>query len=86
MKKNIDLIVVAVYDRKSGQYGQPIVQTNEETSIRYFNWMMSKSENAIIAGDVELYKIGTYDPITGALTPIEDKPIYMCDFGGGVNV
>lgn len=84
MTKISDLKLYALYDRKSAQYGQPIVQTNHETAKRYFNYIMLKAENDMIKYDMELYCLGDYDPSVGVITPC--KAEFICDFvEGGVN-
>lgn len=82
MKKINDLKLYALYDRKSGQYGQPIVQTNHDTAKRYFLYIMAKPESEIYKFDMELSYIGDYDPSAGVITPL-DKPEYICDFTTG---
>ena len=79
MKNNL-LKLYSMYDRKSGQYSQPFLQSNNATASRYFTYMCALDVNKMIVGDLELYCIGTYDVCTGEIVP-EIKPVFICNSG-----
>ncbi|AXH72221.1 MAG: nonstructural protein [Microviridae sp.] len=67
--------IYSVYDSKAEAYIQPIFSTNKATAIRSFA-QAANDENTEFnrhAADYTLFEIGTWDEITGLITPDETK-------------
>lgn len=75
MKSN--LVVYAIYDRLSGQYGAPALAVNEDCAIRESKMNL---QNSKILEDLEVYAIGEYNVETAELIP--QKPIVLYKFKG----
>lgn len=58
----------AILDRVTGVFSAPILQFNEATAVRYFNYLCGNAE--MVASDSVLYKVGVYDEMQGIITPI----------------
>lgn len=75
--------VYAIYDRVSGEYGQPTIALKDELAVRQFDYVMQASP--MVASDCELYCIGSYDTSSGELLPTK-KPVFVRKFEKAVQV
>lgn len=76
--------VFVIRDLKVG-FMQPILEINEETAKRNFQYSMKNSTGimAFEPGDFDLYYLGTFDDINGKFEQV-DMPILVMN-GSGVN-
>ena len=70
--------VYSVYDRVQGCYGIPRVDIDDACASRYFKCM---DFGNLPAADFDLYKLGSFDPNSGVLTPLTGLPELI--FRGG---
>lgn len=74
--------IYAVYDRKSGVYGTPFVMENDETASRSFLDSLAEVRVPTLLSkfkeDYELFRIGDYDTVIGAITAPE-KPEFIAN-------
>lgn len=70
-------VCYSVKDVVAGQFSEVKIFVNEDVAKRWYNGLLKEST---ISADLQLYKVGTFDIITGELVP-------MFDFvqGGAVN-
>lgn len=73
----------AYYDRVANMYSQPILQTNDASAQRIFNYMCQQAPDKM--EDMQLYMVGTFDVITGEVVA-ENKPLFICNFVKPVEV
>lgn len=66
----------AVKDVKSS-YWSPMAVVNDAIAIRDFTGFVNHKEAAHIAKDLELWRLGTYDELTGI---IESNVEYVCAY------
>ena len=78
---NNSFLLVAVYDRVSGNYGSPTIAINKATAIRDAKQNLRTS--AIIE-DLELYVVGGYDIRTADIVPCKPDLIYKFADDNGV--
>ncbi|WGL31368.1 nonstructural protein [Dipodfec virus UOA04_Rod_986] len=55
----------SIFDKVAGMYGNPFVQLNDNTAIRYFKSQMNQVQ--FEPTDFDLYKVGTFEPESGAV-------------------
>lgn len=67
----------AYYDKVSNVYSQPILQTNDASAQRIFNYMCQKAPDKM--EDMQLYRVGSFDVVTGEIV-VENKPVFVCNF------
>lgn len=72
-----DYGMYAVYDRVAGRYGEPFLVNKEELAVRRFDYLMANSP--MVASDCELYKLGDFDMVQGAIVPC-NKPVFVVKF------
>lgn len=72
-----------VYDRVSGTFGMPVAIQNDNAAKRAF---LSQQKGQPYSDDMELYGIGSYDPDTGTLQQVVDRPVFICRFEEEVKV
>lgn len=74
-EKKHRLELYLIYDRISGEYSAPLTAVDRAQAISYFtNSMLALSANPdrkTNGSDYELYYVGDYNNITGAITPFE---------------
>lgn len=70
----MDIIIVSIFDRVSGLYGNPSFAINLQTAIREFNYLMSNAK--MVAQDCDLYKLGIFNTISGEIKAL-DKPEFL---------
>lgn len=76
----MQILITSIYDRISGLYGTPTFSVNEQTAIREYNYLLSNAK--MVASDCDLYKLGTFDTITGSISSL-DKPEFICHYEVG---
>ncbi|QXP45036.1 nonstructural protein [Microvirus mar11] len=59
------LSLYSIFDRVSGVYSEPFCSVNEAVAVRRFNYLMANSK--MVAGDCELYCVGTFSTLNGAV-------------------
>lgn len=69
--------IYCYYDRVAGQYGEPFLALKDELAFRKFNYTMQNAP--MVAQDMELYALGTFDSETGEIKLI-DKPMFLLKF------
>lgn len=73
--------VYSIFDKVTCNYSEPFLAVNNATAERRFTYTMQHSK--MISADCQLYMLGEFDSNTGAMQ-IADKPIFMCNFDGGL--
>ena len=62
----MEFIIVAIKDRLSGRFMQPIFVENEDTAKRWFKHVLDTTEIfKDNKGDFELYRLGRFDDTVG---------------------
>lgn len=68
----MQMLVIAIYDRAAGAYGQPFYSTTPSHATRSFADAVARPDPDNVMhrhpDDFELYKLGTYDDQTGIFT------------------
>lgn len=69
----------AVFDTKAAAYGMPMFMSNQGLAIRGFSDACADQQSTLYLHpeDYNLYHIGSYDPNTGIMTPLE-KHEHIC--------
>lgn len=70
--------IYSLKDTKSG-FLNPFYEVNEECAIRGISTAMSNTKNDVLyvcAQDFELWKLGTFDTTTGAIT-VDNGPTFV---------
>lgn len=66
-----DLVVFVIYDKVTGQYSMPQLQTNKEMAIRHFDRLTQNPQNLSETTDYQMYITGSYSQETGQVTTLE---------------
>lgn len=75
----MDFVIYSIYDRVSGQYGEPWISQNDATAVRKFNYLMQNSP--MVNSDCELYKVGAFNSDKGELgLNFSGKPDFVCKY------
>lgn len=75
--------VYSTRNKKSGVFGKLDMQLfTEEQAIENYStaYLEAGKENQILFAELELYHLGTYDTLTGAIKGF-DKPVFLLDLG-----
>lgn len=70
------MTMYSIRDRKAGIYGAPFMAQNDEVAKRDFVGFCSHPQNAYLANDMELYKMGEFESDTGEVIG-EPKPLFI---------
>ena len=71
----MQVFVYSMYDRVSHSYGDPFTAIRDEIAQRRFNYIMSQSP--MVAQDMQLFKIATFDIESGVLVPCNE---FICNY------
>ena len=71
------LNIYAIFDRLAGSYGEPYLSQNDAIAMRRFQYLMTNAP--MVQSDCELYLLGSYNPDTGLLVPLE-RPSFVGRF------
>lgn len=61
----MNYFLYSIKDTCAGSFNEILIFQNDELAIRYFKNLCAESK---IKNDLQLYKLGTYDNITGVIT------------------
>lgn len=69
----------SVYDSKAAVFCTPFFSENNHTALRAFRYAANDQTTEIgkYPSDYTLYKIGTFDNLTGEILPVEPVPIAL---------
>lgn len=62
-------VCYSVKDVVAGQFSEVKIFVNEDVAKRWYNGLLKEST---ISADLQLYKVGTFDIITGEIVPMFD--------------
>lgn len=70
-------IAFAVFDKKTGVYGQPFFSNHEVHAIRSVQQAANDLSTSIgqYPADYSLYRVGTYDDASGALCAVDPEHV-----------
>lgn len=75
--------IYSTRNKKSGAYGKLDMQLfDEKEAIENYStaYLEATKESQILFKELELYRLGEYDTITGELKGL-DKPVFLLDLG-----
>lgn len=67
--------VYAIYDKLNG-FACPNCDYNDNSARRNFNYAVTR-QNSVPASDLELYRLGSFDTVSGCITALE-HPVLIC--------
>jgi len=84
---NNELFLYMAYDRVGMVFNAPFAAINDACAIRMFKGNAKHPEIAVIADDLDLYKLGSLDPKTGEFKYADDscKPVFLFRLAEEVN-
>lgn len=84
---NSSLEIYSLYDEKTRLFGSLMLFHNVEEAKRYFSFIVNEDSNRLIAMDLILYRVGSYDIEEGYIASESVKPFKVMtslDVFGGV--
>lgn len=64
------------YDKKAGFYNIPFYAQNDDIAVRNATIFANQKDNAILAEDLELYCVGSFDSESGVIVAF-NKPRFV---------